>query len=158
MQTSPNHLTPSKPHHLIFDLCGVLIIENNDGTFDLHEEGVALLKECYAQKNEDGKRKHQFFVLSNLSSRYHQLLAQHPDLFALFDGIFVPATGAYKKPDPRSYEQVAHAHALDLTHCIMIDDTPRNITAAQEVGMRGIWFENATTVAKTLHSWGIITK
>ena len=144
-------------HHLLFDLCGVLVVEKSDGSFDLHEQGFALLKQCYAQKNEHGARRHQFFVLSNISSRYPQLLAHYPELFALFDGIFVPATAPYKKPDPRSYEQVINTHALDLRHCIMIDDTPRNVQAAQEVGMRGILFENAEQVAEKLQEWGILT-
>ena len=61
--------------------------------------------------------------------RYHQLL--HP-----FKAVFVSSDMGKRKPEPQSYLYVSQAIDVEPNRVLFFDDSPSNITGAQQVGMR----------------------
>jgi putative hydrolase of the HAD superfamily len=45
------------------------------------------------------------------------------------------------KPDPRSYDLAVQRLGVRPAECLFVDDQPGNVTGAEEVGMRAVWFD-----------------
>lgn len=85
----------------------------------------------------------QLYILSNWDKESFQLLKeQHPEFFALFDGIVISGDVGLIKPDLSIYNHTIKTHGLDPKNCIVIDDRPENIAASQELCMHGILCES----------------
>jgi epoxide hydrolase-like predicted phosphatase len=64
----------------------------------------------------------------------------YPDALwdGLFDAVVISGRVGMRKPEPRIFEYTAELLDLDPVSCVMVDDLPRNIRAATEVGMIGV--------------------
>ncbi|KAL1187688.1 Flavin mononucleotide hydrolase 1, chloroplatic [Cardamine amara subsp. amara] len=60
-----------------------------------------------------------------------------------------------RKPDPKFYLEVVGHLGVEPSDCIFIDDRPTNVKCAIEIGMGGLCFENADSLAKDLSHLGI---
>jgi epoxide hydrolase-like predicted phosphatase len=56
----------------------------------------------------------------------------------LFDEIVISGRVGMRKPEPAIYRHTAASLELDPAVCVMVDDLPRNIRAAVDVGMVGV--------------------
>ncbi len=93
-------------------------------------------------------------VLSNATRLLAQDIARAPRFRGLFDAICISALEGYRKPEPEAFLLAAQRLGLPPQACLLIDDKPRNIEAAQEVGMPGIVHQNAHQTALALrHTW-----
>lgn len=130
--------------NIIFDISNVLFAPKFDSVsahiaFAPIEPGIALLRQCAAQRDETGARTHKLFILSNLGlPLLEQLTNTFPDIITLFDGILVSGMVNIKKPDPAIFIHLLSKYGLIANTCIFIDDAQENVTAATSVGITGI--------------------
>lgn len=96
----------------------------------------------------------RIYLLSNISvgfaEHYHEV-AWIRDLFSLFDGLVFSGPIGMAKPHRDIFEYILNHYDLRAEECVFIDDTPKNITACEAVGIRGILFDgDANKVRQTL--------
>lgn len=87
------------------------------------------------------KRGHTSVLLSNASHEYLLPIMHKLGTYVLFDRVFVSSEIGLMKPDPDIFRYVLAEMAIDASGAIMVDDSARNIDAAQLVGMRGVVYE-----------------
>ncbi len=104
---------------------------------------VALLEEL----RERGVR---LYGLSNMSESIFAYLRGRHSFFEWFDGIVVSGAVKLVKPEPGIYEHLRERHALDFTESVFLDDLPRNVEAARQLGLPAIRFETAEQARREL--------
>lgn len=147
---------------IIFDLLDVLFFfheEKRDTKemFSVLKPGLEILLKCHAQLNAQGERKYKLYVLSNATSDSHaNLITNHPEIFAYFDGIVTSSSSGYQKPDAKAFYYLIDRYKLDPKQCIFIDDKKVNVLTARAVGMHGIVCDSHDSVKKELQKLSII--
>jgi epoxide hydrolase-like predicted phosphatase len=95
-------------------------------------------------------------ILSNADSTLTQRLQLAPDVWTLFDDVLCSADVGMAKPEPAIYALAAQRLGLPPAECVFIDDLPRNIDAAQEVGMAAVLFRvGQDDLAEQLRALGV---
>ena len=82
------------------------------------------------------------YYLSNFS---YQALDTHPwirPLLSEMDGGILSCEEHLTKPDPAIYRLLLERYSLTAARCVFLDDTPRNVAAARELGIHGIVVES----------------
>lgn len=79
-------------------------------------------------------------LLSNVGLGFFNSYFSDEERNELFDAVILSSETGIAKPDRAIYEMMADALGVRTDECVMIDDTPLNVEAAQNVGMQGIWF------------------
>ncbi len=109
------------------------------------------MRELVADIKAQGGR---LYLLSNISIGFAEQYGEVDwirDTFALFDGLVFSGPVGLAKPDRAIFEHLLDRHGLRAQDCVFIDDTPRNITACEAVGIRGILFDgDAVNLRRTL--------
>lgn len=104
-------------------------IENNVANEQLFDY-IRLLKSDY-----------KIGFLSNVSNNLlHSLFTK--EQVALFNVVSLSYKTGFVKPDERAYTSTANSLGVPIEECVLIDDSERNCTAAREVGMQAVWFQN----------------
>ena len=91
-------------------------------------------------------------VLSNTIALHWERLAlaeAYPSL-NLFDHIFASHLIGHAKPEAGAFQFVADALQLQMSECLLVDDTPRNVEGAKAVGWSGILFKDAAQLQRDL--------
>lgn len=115
------------------------------------ERGIEMLKKCYAQQDEQGKKLHNLYILSNWKTQNFQALAQeYSSIFNLFDGVVISGNLQFAKPDRRIYEHFLEQFQLEAKDCVFIDDLLENVQAAEHIGIKGLHCENFDVVEQCL--------
>lgn len=129
---------------VIFDCFGVLV----------GRDGVDAALTNIIQEQLRGKVK--LGVLSNMSSNQVPELVGE-ELAACFDRIMVSGELGIAKPDMRAYLIAAQRLSEFPGDCLFIDDSPRNVAAAEEVGMAALCYTDAVNLQQKLTEYGIIS-
>jgi HAD superfamily hydrolase (TIGR01509 family) len=90
--------------------------------------------------------EHTHVLLSNASAGYLLPIMQRLGLDNLFAHIFVSSDIRLAKPDPRAFELVLTTMNTPADQAVMIDDSARNISAAEALGMKGILFDGSKNI------------
>ncbi len=98
------------------------------------------------------------YALSNWSSETFPAAQRRFDFLSWFDGMLLSGKVRLVKPDPRIFQLFLKTHALDPAHTVYIDDLPRNIEAANAVGMHGIRFTDPDALRTELVSIGLLSQ
>ncbi|MCX2724150.1 HAD family hydrolase [Roseibium salinum] len=97
------------------------------------------------------------YAITNFSTeKFAEAQARFPFLKTSFLGIVVSGEEKLIKPDHRIYEVLFERHCLDAGSCLFIDDSPKNVEAAREVGMRAHHFNHADELRKDLVDLGLL--
>lgn len=121
----------------IYDLTGKLPedIEDNltNGSFKNTEllELIAALKSSY-----------KIGLLSNVASNWirDQFLTIHEQ--KLFDDFVFSYEQKMTKPDARMFEMAAERLGVSVSDCVLVDDVERYCTAANDLGMQTVLYQN----------------
>lgn len=99
-------------------------------------------------------------VLSNAASDLEERIVNAMGIQHLFDEIVCSAVVGIAKPDHRVYHIAAERLGLPAEECVFIDDSRRNVAAAQEVGMAAIQFrvDDGDDLARQLAGLGVRPK
>ena len=62
------------------------------------------------------------------------------DFYDIFDRKYFSYDVGMKKPNREFFEHVLKENNLKAEECVFIDDAPKNVDAANEIGMKGILY------------------
>lgn len=126
-------------------------------------DGEEFIQEVFAEKatlNTDliewikqNNQKYHIALLSNAAPLYLDPIFKLHNLKSLFEKMFISHDLKVTKPSPSIFTKALAETGCQPQDAIMIDDRPDNITAARNVGMHGIVFDNtndAITQIETL--------
>jgi putative hydrolase of the HAD superfamily len=95
---------------------------------------------------------HRLFCLSNMQAAGISYLVDTYSFLNLFEGIVFSCRVNMVKPDPRIFNHLLSTYRLDRAHTLFIDDSPANIDAAENIGIKAILFKDAEQCSKALES------
>ena len=78
------------------------------------------------------------YLLSNAISTFLRTIIYKNNIENLFDKIYISSEMKLAKPDKKFFLHVLDDINAMPSECIMIDDNPKNIAAAEAVGIQGI--------------------
>ena len=93
--------------------------------------------------------------LTNWSAELYPHAPATYDVIGLLRDVVVSGVEKLAKPDPAIYHLVAERSGIALDELVFIDDSPANVTAAAELGMRAIQFTGADALRADLRSLGL---
>jgi HAD superfamily hydrolase (TIGR01509 family) len=112
------------------------------------EDSVATLKELKA-------RGDKVYAITNFSrEKWAESLIRFPFLQS-FDGVVVSAHERLIKPDPAIFHVLLERYGLTAGDCIFVDDSAKNIAAADGVGMRTVHFVEPIDLRAALRERGL---
>ena len=79
-------------------------------------------------------------VLSNADLTLEERMRDGMNIHHLFDDVVCSAVVGLAKPEHAIYRLAAERLGLPVGECIFIDDSRRNVVAAEEVGMTAIYY------------------
>ena len=83
-------------------------------------------------------------------------VAQHPRLQSAFATVVVSGSEKMIKPDARIYETLCTRAQIHAEDCVFIDDSPKNVAGAREVGMDAIHFTSPDALASELRTRNLL--
>lgn len=113
----------------------------------LHDS-VALLERLHA-------RGVRLLALTNWSAETFPLARRLFPFLGRFEGILVSGDEGLKKPDPAIFRLLVARYALQPERSLFIDDSPRNVAAASELGFRALRFTDAEALRAALLAHGL---
>ncbi len=110
--------------------------------FDRWEEmlGGEISGTVHILKELKASGKYRIYSLTNWSAETFPIAVQQFDFLNWFEGILVSGEEGIKKPDPAIYERLLDRYSIDRKTAVFIDDSLRNVTAAEKVGIKSIHF------------------
>ncbi|WP_282608037.1 HAD family hydrolase [Pelagibius sp. Alg239-R121] len=96
------------------------------------------------------QRKVPLFALTNFSAETFPMARERFEFLSWFEGILVSGEEGLKKPDHKIFHLLAERYDLNLEGAAFIDDTPKNVKAAQELGLHGIHFTTASNLKQDI--------
>lgn len=107
------------------------------------DDSVALL----AQLRARGVR---LLALTNWSQETFPIAQQRFEFLQWFEGIVVSGEERLIKPDPAIYQRLLQRYAVAPATALYIDDSLRNVQAAEALGLHGWWFQGAEGLRQRL--------
>ncbi len=95
-----------------------------------------------------------FFLSDSVKERADCLQKKYPFLHHFKGGVF-SYIAHKRKPDPAVYRMVLEMAGHPAQECIYIDDKPELLKPAEELGMKGILFENPAQLEAKLKEAGL---
>jgi 2-haloacid dehalogenase len=96
------------------------------------------------------------FGLSNWPAEKFRLVRPSYEFFDWFQGMVISGEVGIAKPDRRIFHLLLQQVARPAGECLLIDDSPANITAAQALGLQTIHFHSPAQLAAELSSRGLL--
>jgi 2-haloacid dehalogenase len=109
------------------------------------DETVEILKEL--KQNPSLK----IYALTNWSAETFPIALERYDFLHWFDGRLVSGEEKTRKPFPEFYQKLIDKFSIDPSKTIFIDDSLRNIKAAEAMGIKGIHFKNPLQLREELN-------
>ncbi len=94
------------------------------------------------------------YYLSNMAEDTFKNL-QNRRFWSYFKGGVVSCNVKVAKPDEKIFLGTVRKFGLNADECIFIDDTPKNVDAANAVGIKSILFHSAPALARELTELGV---
>jgi putative hydrolase of the HAD superfamily len=113
-------------------------------------ELMALVKQSLLAKEDTValllalKEQHRLFCLSNICTEIYDFVSDRYTFFNEFEDVVVSAQVNMIKPDPAIFKYMLNRFNIAPENTLFIDDIPANIAAAQELGIHGVQFVDAT--------------
>lgn len=107
----------------------------------------------FIQENVAGRYK--LAVLSNMNGgTAEEMLGEYTELF---DQVMLSGELGVAKPDARAFLLAAQRLGEFPDDCVMIDDSQQNCVAAEDVGMRAVYYRDLEQLRQKLAEYGILT-
>jgi 2-haloacid dehalogenase len=84
----------------------------------------------------------KFYALTNWSAETFPLALERFDFLHWFDGRVVSGEEGIRKPFPEFYQLLLNRYNVNPANAIFIDDSLRNVSGGEAVGVTGIHFNN----------------
>ena len=102
-------------------------------------------------------QRYPLALLSNATDELEQLLEEQFGIHHLFQVVVNSARAGVAKPDPQAYWLALEGLGLEPAETLFIDDKPRNIVAAEALGIPAIHFTDAAALEADLQQRGLLT-
>jgi HAD superfamily hydrolase (TIGR01509 family) len=102
---------------------------------------ITIMPESLDFYYEVKKRGFRIFIITDFAADTFAHCRARDTFFDEAEGIIVSARENLLKPDPAIFRCLLSRYALDAEECLFIDDLPKNIAAAKDLGMQGIQFK-----------------
>jgi putative hydrolase of the HAD superfamily len=99
------------------------------------------------------KKGHRLYVLSNFHKKAFEILYEKYDFFSLFDGLVISYREKTVKPEEKIYRILLERFGLIPSETVFIDDSPKNIEAAQKIGLNTFLYRNHLELKKFLNKF-----
>ena len=114
---------------------------------------------CYpyaeAWVREWKEKGYRCYILSNYSRRTYELTKKELPFEPLMDGALFSFQVRQVKPERVIYETFLMKFGLKPEECVFLDDSPANIAAAEELGIRGVRFTTREAAMEELKRLGV---
>ncbi len=107
--------------------------DNITGMVTKRDYAIPWIKELKA-------KGYHVFYLSNFAEKAYEDCGEALDFIPYTDGGILSYQDKVIKPDERIYQLLLSRFGLKADECVFLDDTPRNVEAAQKLGFYGICF------------------
>jgi 2-haloacid dehalogenase len=121
---------------------------NQEMTRGQFDETVAVLAELRAAGMP-------CLALSNMEAESFPLERARFAFMDWFDGYVISGIEQVAKPDPRIFEILLGRYRLAPAATLFIDDTPANVAAARDLGLRALRHTRADALRRDLRSLGL---
>lgn len=118
---------------IIFDFFGVLYVDGQ-----LNQPLIKLIRNL--------KPEYKVGMLSNMDRSWLEAFSHRKLVEELFDEIVLSGDEGITKPDLRIYKIMANRLKALPEECIFVDDLIENVEVAENLGMRGIWYKDMTSL------------
>lgn len=119
------------------------VFENVTDMIRRYDYAIPWLKEL----KEKG---YHVYYISNFAHKAHVECEKALDFLEEMEGGILSYQDRLIKPDPEIYRLLCSRYGLKAEECIFIDDTERNVLAAQKEGMKGLIFHTLEQTKKEL--------
>jgi len=110
--------------------------------------------EIFRELKESGKFK--IYALTNWQTGLFDIALVRYDFLHWFDGRVVSGEEKTRKPFPEFYQRLLDRYNVKPSEALFIDDSLRNVKAAEGLGIKSIHFENAEQLRGELISLGLL--
>ena len=100
--------------------------------------------------------QYQLYALTNWNSGLFEIALVRYNFLHWFDGRVVSGEEKIRKPYAQFYQILFDRYDVDPAKAIFIDDSLRNVKAAEALGITSIQFKNAEQLRKDLSGLGIV--
>jgi epoxide hydrolase-like predicted phosphatase len=90
------------------------------------------------------KNGYRVFLLSNVTSRRAQFI-RSLGVYDLFESVLLSCDLGVAKPDPQIFHILCERLGVDPKNCLLIDNKPETIAAAQKFGLHTILYESTSS-------------
>lgn len=107
----------------------------------------------------DELRRHdqvRLLALTNWSADTFPHAVAAYDFLSWFEAVVVSGQEGVAKPDERLFRLLLDRHSLDPARTVYIDDLPRNVAAAERLGLVALPFTDPTTLRADLSRLGLV--
>ena len=95
-------------------------------------------------------RRMPLALLSNATDELERLLEEEYGIHHLFHVVVNSARAGVAKPDSRAYQLALDGLGVEPGEALFVDDKPRNVTAAEALGIPSIHFTDAAALRRDL--------
>jgi glucose-1-phosphatase len=93
-------------------------------------------------------------ALTNTNRTHHRVWSRRfAGALAAFDEVHTSHDLGCRKPEPEVYRRVLDEHDLSPESVLFIDDEPTHVAGARAVGLQGLVFSDALTLAEQLEAF-----
>jgi 2-haloacid dehalogenase len=117
-------------------------------------EGIHETVEIFRQLKESGE--YNIYALTNWSGELFPHARERFEFLKWFDGIVVSGEEKIRKPFPEIYQLLLDRYHLSAGETIFIDDSMRNIKAAEDIGIKAILFISPAQLMQELKAINIL--
>ena len=110
--------------------------------------------EIFRQLKDSGKYK--LYALTNWQADLFNIALVRYNFLHWFDGRVVSGEEKTRKPFPEFYKILLQRYQVKPNEAVFIDDNLRNVKAATELGIKSIFYQNASQLITALKSFNVI--
>ncbi len=96
------------------------------------------------------------YALTNMEATTYPVRRERFDFLQWFDGTVVSSSEGVIKPDPRLFRVLLERYGLAAEATLFVDDNPRNVEAADALGMPTVRFESPEGLREVLKDAGLL--
>ncbi|MBL7743937.1 MAG: HAD family phosphatase [Chitinophagaceae bacterium] len=100
--------------------------------------------------------KYRIYALTNWQAGLFDIALVRYDFLHWFDGRVVSGEEKTRKPFPEFYRRLLHRYGVNPSEALFIDDSLRNVKAAEALGIASIHFEGPEPLRQKLEEAGIL--
>lgn len=120
-----------------------------------HESVPGVIEDSVAVLADLKARGEAVYAITNFSrEKWAECLIRFPFLQS-FDGVVVSAHERLIKPDPAIFQVLFDRYGLTGCDCIFVDDSAKNIAAAEQAGMKTVHFVEPIDLRAALREHGV---